>query len=68
MLEYLTYFQNRRVGLRVVHLKPFTDPTSQIGYNDQPITHDLITDVYLEFVRGTQQEESNEYCKTLTGE
>jgi hypothetical protein len=37
------------------------------GYGDSPITNDLITDIYLEFIMKTRQEESVEYCKTREG-
>jgi hypothetical protein len=67
-LEYLTFFKNRQTGLRVVKLKEFSSPTSETGYNDQSITSDLATDLYLDFINKTRQAESTEYCKTLTGE
>jgi hypothetical protein len=38
------------------------------GYGDSPITNDLITDIYLEFIMKTRQEESVEYCKTREGQ
>lgn len=68
MLEYLTFFKNRQIGLRVVKLKEFSSPTSETDYNDQSITSDLVTDVYLDFINKTRQAESSEYCMSLTGE
>ena len=68
MLEYLTFFKNCQIGLRVVKLKEFSSPTLETGYNDQLITSDLVTDVYLDFINRTRQAESSEYCMLLTGE
>lgn len=49
------------------NFQQFSTPENKQGYNDSPITHDLITDVYLEFIQRTRQEESSEYCRTRTG-
>ena len=70
MLEYLTFFQSQKPGNPFVQqpqLTTFSKPDLEAGYNDTPITSDMITDVYLEFVEQTRQRESADYCKTLTG-
>ncbi|RDB21084.1 hypothetical protein Hypma_011838 [Hypsizygus marmoreus] len=67
-LEYLTYFELRKTGIRpVTGLKEFSVPDVKEGYNDQSITHDMITDVYLDFITRTRQAESMEYLRTLSG-
>ncbi|OBZ71006.1 hypothetical protein A0H81_09132 [Grifola frondosa] len=51
---------------KVVRLKPFSAPRDE-GYYDRPITHDLITDIFLEFSNRTREQESAEYSRSLTG-
>lgn len=69
MLEYLTFFCSRKPNLfgQEPQLTMFSKPNVEVGYNDVPITSDMITDVYLDFVEQTRQVESADYCKTLTG-
>ena len=69
MLEYLTFFRSQKPNLfgQQPQLTMFSKPDLEAGYNDTPITSDMITDVYLEFVEQTRQRESADYCKTLTG-
>lgn len=69
MLEYLTFFQSRKRNPfgQEPPLTMFSKPDLEAGYNDTPITSDMITDVYLDFVEQTRQRESADYCKTLTG-
>ncbi len=38
------------------------------GYHMNVITHDLISDVYLEFTKKTRVRESENYLRTLTGQ
>ncbi|KAJ3527510.1 hypothetical protein NM688_g8119 [Phlebia brevispora] len=45
---------------------PYSAPKNKKGYNDRNITHDLISDIYLDFVRRTREEESSAYLCTLT--
>ncbi|KAJ3523711.1 hypothetical protein NM688_g8682 [Phlebia brevispora] len=52
-------------GLRKI--VPYSAPMNKKGYNDRYITHDLISDIYLEFVRRTREAESSAYLRTLTG-
>jgi hypothetical protein len=69
MLEYLQHFQNRPVSaFSPCKLKAFSSPFATDGYRDDCITHDLITDIYLEYSEQTRKSESNEYLKTLKGE
>jgi len=51
-----------------IRLKKFSDMKDRDGYNDTPITDDMVTDLYQQFVKQTRQPESEEYCKTLTGD
>lgn len=68
MLEYLSYFQSARQNPLARHdLQMFSSPTDEEGYGDSFITHDLITDLYLDFVARVRESESIEYCKTRTG-
>jgi hypothetical protein len=68
MLEYLSYFEARRQNaFKKNNLKMFSDPANEKGYNDVPISNDMITEIYLEFIKKTRQQESVEYCKTRTG-
>jgi hypothetical protein len=68
VLEYLECFGSLPTGrLSPLRLKTFLEPTDKLGYNDNPISDDLITDVFLEFSDQTRKEESNEYLCTLTG-
>ncbi|KAF8054908.1 hypothetical protein FPV67DRAFT_1681291 [Lyophyllum atratum] len=66
-IEYLTYFKGRNIGLRTVPFQCFSDPDALSGYRDQSITHDLVTDVYLDFVKQTREDESSDYARTLQG-
>ena len=68
MLEYLSYFNLARPNLfSRTYLQKFSAPTDEDGYGDSPITNNLITDVYLEFITKTRQDKSVEYCKTREG-
>lgn len=49
-------------------LQVFSDPYDTHKYNDKPISHDIVSEVFLEFVSGTRERESEEYLRTLTGE
>lgn len=69
MLEYLSYFNLARPNpFNQTYLQKFSAPMDEDGYGDSPITNDLITDIYLEFIMKTRQEESVEYCKTREGQ
>jgi hypothetical protein len=68
MLEYLSYFNLARPNpFSRTNLQQFSAPLDDDGYGDSPITNDLITDIYLDFIMKTRQEESVEYCKTREG-
>ena len=69
ILEYLTFFRSRKPNLfgQETQLAMFSKHDLEAGYNDTPITSDMVTDVYLDFVEKTRQKESADYCKTLTG-
>jgi hypothetical protein len=68
-LDYLRCFAVRKqqTSLLPATLKRFSDPAKADGYNDRPITDDLITDIYLGFSKQTRCDESQEYLRTLTG-
>ena len=68
MLEYLSYFNSARPNpFNQTYLQEFSAPMDEDGYGDSPITNDLITDIYLDFITKTRQEESVEHCKTREG-
>jgi hypothetical protein len=71
-LEYLRCFavqaKNQESTLVPPTLSRFSDPGKVDGYNDNPITDDLITDIYLSFSDQTRRAESQAYLKTLKGE
>jgi preprotein translocase subunit Sss1 len=74
--EYLEFYSLNRLKNQAtftfnlqapVCLKKFSEMKDKDKYNDTPITDDMITDLYQQFVKRTRQPESEEYCKTLTG-
>ena len=69
MLKYLTSFQSQKPNLfgQEPQVTMFSKPDLEAGYNDTPITSNMITNVYLDFVEQTHQRESVDYCQTLTG-
>lgn len=74
-LEYLEYYAtayNEVSGSYFkakssVPLAQFSRPDDENAYGDSTITHDLITEVYLEFSHKTRGPESTKYLRTLTG-
>ena len=51
-----------------VALQKFSARDNADGYNDNSMTHEMVTDIYLEFVNKTRERESSSYCKTRTGQ
>ena len=49
-------------------LRTFSDPYDANKYNDKPISRDMVSEVFQEFVSGTRERESEEYLRTLSGE
>jgi hypothetical protein len=49
-------------------LQAFSDPRDKKNYNDKPISNDVITEVFQEFVSGTRERESEDYLRTSSGE
>jgi hypothetical protein len=48
--EYLECFRSLQSGwLEPLVLELFSGPHDKCGYNDSPISHDLITEIFLEF-------------------
>jgi hypothetical protein len=69
MLEYLTAFGGRRPNMfQPLALQKFSGWDNPDGYDDDSMTHEMITDIYLEFVKKTRERESSLYCKTRTGQ
>lgn len=74
-LEYLEYYvaaQGKDSGSYFkaqtsVPLTEFSPPNDVNAYGDSTITHDLITEIYLEFSHKTRGPESTKYLQTLTG-
>jgi hypothetical protein len=64
--EYLEHYcmlaDNR---LDYVPLRPFSKPADKIGYDDAPISNEVITEVYMEFIKQTRKAESEAYMCTL---
>ncbi|KAJ8596095.1 hypothetical protein M405DRAFT_782130 [Rhizopogon salebrosus TDB-379] len=48
-------------------LRVFSDPYDANEYNDKPISRDMVSEVFQEFVSGTRERESEEYLRTLSG-
>lgn len=46
-------------------LRPFSLPSDIQGYADKPISHEMITEAYLDFVTQARQVESESYLRTL---
>ncbi|CAA7261854.1 unnamed protein product [Cyclocybe aegerita] len=69
-LEYLSCFEAAHLhpfpGQRT-NLEMFSEPGQESGYSDAFITNDLITDIYLDFIKKTREGESHNYCQTRTG-
>jgi hypothetical protein len=49
-------------------LEEFSKPEDPAKYSCVPISSDMITDVYLEFIENTRKQESTDFCKTRTGQ
>jgi hypothetical protein len=68
MLEYVRNAGHRRISpFNVLPLTEFSGPYDMEGYADCSITHDLITEVFLEFTERTRKHESENYLRTVTG-
>jgi len=71
MLEYVTAFGRRKPSpFQPLALQKFSQWNDPEGYrdNDGCITDDMVTDIYLEFVKKTCKSESSSYLKTRTGQ
>lgn len=49
-------------------LRLFSDPYDVNNYNDRPISNDVVSEVFQDFVSATRESESEEYLRTLSGE
>lgn len=67
-LEYLRQFSIRPTSVfKPNPLQVFSNPSDASGYNDKSISDDMITALFIDFSERTQQAESQEYLRTLTG-
>ncbi|KAK6984837.1 hypothetical protein R3P38DRAFT_2575379, partial [Favolaschia claudopus] len=69
-LEYLEAFRTRFIpsfnfGPAANPLQEFSAPHDTSGYNDESITDDLITDIFIEFSDRTRAVECSRYLRTL---
>ncbi|KAG2159431.1 uncharacterized protein EDB93DRAFT_1099792 [Suillus bovinus] len=48
-------------------LRAFSDPYNIKEYNARPISHDMVSKIFQEFVSAMQERESEEYLRTLSG-
>jgi hypothetical protein len=68
MRDYLIYCESaHQHGFKRNNLRAFSSPTDKKGYNDFYITHNMVTDVYMDFIITVQKAESVEYCMTRMG-
>ncbi|KAJ8596101.1 hypothetical protein M405DRAFT_929054, partial [Rhizopogon salebrosus TDB-379] len=72
-LDYLQAWKSRHTTQRGMEffspnpLRVFSDPYDANEYNDKPISRDMVSEVFQEFVSGTRERESEEYLRTLSG-
>ena len=68
MLEYLQIAKPRRISpFETAPVEPFSAPYDAGGYADTSISHDMVTDVFLEFSSRTRKNESEKYLRSITG-
>jgi len=61
MLEYLTAFRGRQPNMfQPLALQKFSGWDNPDGYDDNSMTHEMVTDIYLEFVNKTRERESTD--------
>lgn len=48
-------------------LQAFSEPDDQLGYDNKSISHEIITEVFVDFSTRTRQNESALYLKSLSG-
>ncbi|KAG1780071.1 hypothetical protein EV702DRAFT_1194838 [Suillus placidus] len=72
-LSYLQAWKSRRTmrhGMDFFSPNPlrlFSDPYDVNNYNDKPISNDVVSEVFQDFVSATRESESEEYLRTLSG-
>lgn len=69
-LEYLKAFAARNLQESMRNgaaFAAFSEPWDSDNYNDNSITDQLITDLYLHFNKHTRCDESQDYLRTLKG-
>lgn len=71
MLEYLDAMEAHYEMTSLMKppmLEPFSAPNDVNGYNGKIISHDMISEIYLEFVSHSRERESSDFLRTLKGE
>ncbi|KAM6489712.1 hypothetical protein JOM56_014735, partial [Amanita muscaria] len=72
MLDYVTNFQQvkaERGGMEYFlpsTLRPFSPPDDATGYGNKSVSDKIITEVFLDFVRRTREQEAAEYLRSTT--
>jgi hypothetical protein len=73
MLDYVTNFQQvkmERGGMEYFSpsvLHPFSPPDNATGYGNKSVSDKIITEVFLDFVQRTREQEATEYLRSTTG-
>ncbi|KAG0700040.1 hypothetical protein DFH29DRAFT_876907 [Suillus ampliporus] len=67
LTENIRHEQSYLQALSPNPLQAFSDPGDKKNYNDKPISNDVITEVFQEFVSGMRERESEDYLWTLSG-
>lgn len=74
MLDYVTNFQQvkaERGGMEFFQpstLRLFSPPDDATGYGNKSISDKIITEVFIDFVQRTREQEAAEYLRSTTGE
>ncbi|KAG2140098.1 hypothetical protein DEU56DRAFT_941924 [Suillus clintonianus] len=72
-LDYLQAWKSRRTTRHGMDffspnpLRAFSGPYDVKEYNARPISHDMVSEIFQEFVSATRERESEEYLRTLSG-
>lgn len=72
MLEYLGYYELRKLqhfmtsSMSPPSLYPFSELSDPEGYNDDSISDDIVTEIYLHFFGKVRSKKSVQYMKTLS--
>ena len=73
MLDYVTNFQQVRAehgGMEYFQpstLRLFSPPDDTAGYGNKSVSDKIITEVFVDFVQRTREQETAEYLRSTTG-